>query len=1336
MIKHKKFLFVYLIVTILFIVSVNITKATEAWLTGWNFRTPLVLDNVGTSTPAGFQTRIIIQGNDVSKSNFIDFRKVASGGADIRITSSDKTTLIPFFIENWDSTNKIAVLWASTTPVSNAVPEYYGFHASSTLRDNYGLSYPVTYEFDIPAGSSGLQAYVKYIATSTSWTQLTEKTTSDFFNGIDAVRFDYTNNKAYVSVAFDSNSNDIFIKVVNSSGTQVGTYRKITDYYDNRVAGVTSSADDWTNSAETSFASSCDMFASKHLWLAVGIQTVSNKAPNWAGVQSKINAGYIEPASHSVNHLVPPYPDYDLEIGGSRDDIVNNLVFPPLSRKGSTDYLYTWIAPGGNEDTTVYATLGKYKYLTNRDVFSTIEYDKYHTADWDSKYGVYGQIGYTQRMGSDGGLVDATTLNAAFDAAYARGAIYHLMFHPPSTNLATGQYADLHTTYIANRNDVWYVSFGHIYAYKMLKDKAITRLGTYGEKYFMYYGNSNATASSSYDNTFSKDSITSGLVSHYKMDEQTPGTELIQNGSFESWTGTNIDNWTINATSTGVRDVTDETSIVYAGSHAVKLTATSNNATSFGISQNITTVSGEKYQLSVYERFNSRTAGTLYVEAYDLTNSVILATQSLTTATTSGYYMMNVRFTATSTTSVRIRVYLNSETTTGVAYIDSVSVRQSSNLLTDSSANGNTATIYGALRTDTDGGAFGFMDGQLFSSGSALRFDGKDDYVSAGNPASLNNFGTGAISFGAWVYVAGMGNSWGSAIIDKSTGDFSGSNTTQRGFYLSVPWERNVGYQSDIKVAIANGAGYNSIQYTLPASELAGKWHHVFAVADSQSLTYPEIKIYFDGQLRAAIARTLTGSIDATTTALYLGKWNNSSRFFNGYIDDARIYNRALTGDEIRAIFERRKYTNYEPALSVASSTIQSIVKFFKGVTNTVSGDGYIMYPSESSIDNIVSTDLTITPPTGNASTTISDGLISLDYASTTVEGLIVNSIDRQIDIHISSSTSLRIAPSASTLNVEIKNWNKSGNYYKKWVESSPTHSVTTSHTIGDLSPGKTYALKIDGVQSGTYTADNSGQITFTYSDGYSTKTFEVEEVTTTTTDNTNSSSSSSTYGGRLPIGWNNRNFTDDPKVKLSVYAKQVKNNLTKKEERIVKLSFNANKNAKKVELSLSNNFVDSVMLDFQNEIQIDLCKLLVLKSNNNSSCKDGEYTLYARIFNPFGMFSDTISTKLLILPNDKIVILPETSINTKKIIGKTIFAGELSKGLRSNEVTALQKFLSTLSDEIYPEKKITGFYGPLTEKAVQKFQLKYGVVKSENEKGFGVVGPKTRAKLNEIYSK
>ncbi|MDP2676969.1 MAG: hypothetical protein Q8O83_04795, partial [bacterium] len=44
-----------------------------------------------------------------------------------------------------------------------------------------------------------------------------------------------------------------------------------------------------------------------------------------------------------------------------------------------------------------------------------------------------------------------------------------------------------------------------------------------------------------------------------------------------------------------------------------------------------------------------------------------------------------------------------------------------------------------------------------------------------------------------------------------------------------------------------------------------------------------------------------------------------------------------------------------------------------------------------------------------------------------------------------------------------------------------------------------------------------------------------------------------------------------------------------------------------------------------------------------------------------------------------------------------------------------------------------TNFFGSLTEKAVQKFQKKYGVA-LEGDPGFGFVGPKTRVKLQEVF--
>lgn len=80
-----------------------------------------------------------------------------------------------------------------------------------------------------------------------------------------------------------------------------------------------------------------------------------------------------------------------------------------------------------------------------------------------------------------------------------------------------------------------------------------------------------------------------------------------------------------------------------------------------------------------------------------------------------------------------------------------------------------------------------------------------------------------------------------------------------------------------------------------------------------------------------------------------------------------------------------------------------------------------------------------------------------------------------------------------------------------------------------------------------------------------------------------------------------------------------------------------------------------------------------------------------------------------------------------------------LSKGKMHSDVLALQRVLN--SD---PETQIavsgvgspgneTDYYGGMTEKAVQKFQLKYSIA-SAKDTGFGSVGPKTRAKINEMF--
>ena len=83
--------------------------------------------------------------------------------------------------------------------------------------------------------------------------------------------------------------------------------------------------------------------------------------------------------------------------------------------------------------------------------------------------------------------------------------------------------------------------------------------------------------------------------------------------------------------------------------------------------------------------------------------------------------------------------------------------------------------------------------------------------------------------------------------------------------------------------------------------------------------------------------------------------------------------------------------------------------------------------------------------------------------------------------------------------------------------------------------------------------------------------------------------------------------------------------------------------------------------------------------------------------------------------------------------VPKGILTKALNIGSKGNEVTVLQNFLKAQGSDIYPEGLVTGYYGPATTKAIQRFQLKYGIVSAPGEVGYGNLGPKTRAKVNEL---
>ena len=63
-------------------------------------------------------------------------------------------------------------------------------------------------------------------------------------------------------------------------------------------------------------------------------------------------------------------------------------------------------------------------------------------------------------------------------------------------------------------------------------------------------------------------------------------------------------------------------------------------------------------------------------------------------------------------------------------------------------------------------------------------------------------------------------------------------------------------------------------------------------------------------------------------------------------------------------------------------------------------------------------------------------------------------------------------------------------------------------------------------------------------------------------------------------------------------------------------------------------------------------------------------------------------------------------------------------------EIRHLQAVLAFLGTDIYPEGMVTGIYGTATTAAVRRFQVRQGL------SSVGVVGPATRAALNEVLNK
>jgi hypothetical protein len=164
----------------------------------------------------------------------------------------------------------------------------------------------------------------------------------------------------------------------------------------------------------------------------------------------------------------------------------------------------------------------------------------------------------------------------------------------------------------------------------------------------------------------------------------------------------------------------------------------------------------------------------------------------------------------------------------------------------------------------------------------SLAFDGNDDYVETGfvlNPAD------GAFSVFAWIKDGAPGN----VIISQTDGADIGE------IWLGA---KAVSGKLMTRL-VAPPAGRNVPQPLVSESVITdGQWHHVGFVWDGAYRS-----LYVDG-VEIAKDATAQKPLKSATGGLYIGAGKNleAGTFFSGLIDDVRIYNKALSAEQIAAL--------------------------------------------------------------------------------------------------------------------------------------------------------------------------------------------------------------------------------------------------------------------------------------------------------------------------------------------------------------------------------------------------------------------------------------------------
>jgi hypothetical protein len=187
----------------------------------------------------------------------------------------------------------------------------------------------------------------------------------------------------------------------------------------------------------------------------------------------------------------------------------------------------------------------------------------------------------------------------------------------------------------------------------------------------------------------------------------------------------------------------------------------------------------------------------------------------------------------------------------------------------DSSGTNNAGTVSGATRSASG------------KYGRALSFDGVNDLVTVPHSASLSL--TTGLTVEAWLKPAAISGSWRTVLMKERTGGMAYS------LYAG----------GDVPRPSANlQAGSSETDAIGPAGLPLNSWSHLAMTYDSIAM-----RLYVNGT--EVVTRPLTSPVVTSTGAVRIGGNTIWPEWFNGMIDEVRVYSRALTAAQVAADRDR-----------------------------------------------------------------------------------------------------------------------------------------------------------------------------------------------------------------------------------------------------------------------------------------------------------------------------------------------------------------------------------------------------------------------------------------------